>query len=112
MTTANLHSKTVLRDLLTASGIPALVRLVIVTRQPSPATRTDPAPWELPTHPADPRERLTGYLDAWASMDESAWPEANVLALKEDIMDIFREYPEADAWYREWREKHPEGRLS
>ena len=75
------------------------------------APRTAPAPWDLLTHPPDPRERLTGCLDTWTGMDEAAWPEANVKALYEDIMDIFREYPEADAWYREWRKAHPEARL-
>ncbi len=70
------------------------------------------APWDLLTHPPDPRERLTRYLDAWAAMDEAAWPEANVRALYEDIMDIFREYPEAETWFNEWRAAHQEARLS
>jgi len=69
-----------------------------------------PGPWNLLTHPPNPRERLTGYLDAWAGMDEAAWPEANVEALKEDIMDIFREHPEAEGWYQEWRAAHPKSR--
>jgi hypothetical protein len=69
------------------------------------------AAWELLTRPSDPRERLTGFLDAWAGMDEAAWPEANVKALYEDIMDIFQDHPEADRWYREWRQAHPEAKL-
>ena len=73
--------------------------------------RPHPAPWELLTHPPDPHKRLTDYLDAWAGMDEAAWLEANVKALYDDIMDIFQEYPEAEAWYREWRAAHPEARL-
>ncbi len=51
-------------------------------------------------------------MDTWTGMDEAAWPEANVKALYEDIMDIFGEYQEADAWFREWRKAHPEGKLA
>ncbi len=69
------------------------------------------ATWELLAHPLGPRERLTAYLNAWANMDESAWLEANVRALYEDIMDIFREHPESEVWYREWRATHPEARV-
>ena len=75
------------------------------------ASKTDPEPWDLLTHPPDSQERLTEYLNAWATMDEAAWPEANVKALYEDIMDIFREHPEANGWFREWRAKHPQARL-
>lgn len=71
-----------------------------------------PAPWEGLAHPTDPRERLIGYLNAWAEMDEAQWPQANVRALLEDILDVFRDHPEAEAWYREWRQAHPEARLS
>jgi hypothetical protein len=61
----------------------------------------------------DPRTRLFGYLDAWAGMDESAWPEANVKALYEDIMDVFAEHPrDADGWFRAWRQAHPGARLA
>ena len=77
---------------------------------PKATTRPDPAPWELLTRPQDPRERLILYLDTWATMSEDEWPEANVRALYEDIMDLFRDKPEADAWFREWRQKHPEAR--
>ncbi|MBI4537174.1 MAG: hypothetical protein HY712_04365 [candidate division NC10 bacterium] len=60
-----------------------------------------------------PRERLTRHLDAWTGMDEAAWSEANVKALHEDIMDIFRDHPrEADGWFREWRRAHPGARLA
>ena len=96
----NLHSEAALRDLFASSGIPALVALAT------------PAPWDLLTHPPDPRQPLTKYLEAWAGMDEVAWPEANVKALYDDIMDIFRECPEAERWFREWRAAHPEARLS
>ncbi len=78
-----------------------------LARPVSPVTR---APWAQLTHPQDPRERLTGYLDAWASMNEAEWPQANVKALYDDILDIFRDYPEAEAWYRAWRAAHPEAR--
>ncbi len=73
--------------------------------------RSTPAPWELLTHSPDPRERLIEYLDAWASMDEAVWPEANARTLYEDIMDIFWKHPEADGWFRDWRAAHPEARL-
>jgi hypothetical protein len=43
-------------------------------------------------------------------MDEATWPEANVKALYEDIMDIFREYPAAETWFAEWRAAHPGAR--
>jgi hypothetical protein len=84
--------------------------IVALADPPNAGTQTDPVPWELLSHPQDPRERLTCYLDAWASMNEAVWPEANVRALYEDIMDIFRDHPEADGWFREWRAAHPEGR--
>jgi hypothetical protein len=70
------------------------------------------APWELLTHPSDPRERLSEYLNTWAGMDEFVWPEANVRALYEDIMDVFEEHPEANVWFREWRATNPKERLS
>ncbi len=57
------------------------------------------------------RVYLWRLLDTWAGMDESAWLEANVKALYEDIMDIFGANPEAEVWFKEWREAHPEGRL-
>ncbi len=106
MKATNLHSETVLRDLLAGSGIPALARLVVPV-----TSRPDRAPWELLPCSQDPRERLTECLDVWAIMDESTWPEANVKALYEDIMDLFKAYPEAEAWYREWRKAHAEARL-
>ncbi len=87
-------------------------RAVTLADPPKPETRPDPLTWEALSHPTDPRECLTGYLDAWAGMDEAAWPEANVKALYDDIMDIFCEHPEAEGWYREWRASHPESRLS
>jgi hypothetical protein len=38
--------------------------------------------------------------------------EANVKALNEDIMDIFAEHAEANAWFRAWRGLHLNARLS
>ncbi len=73
--------------------------------------RAGPAPWELLAHPPDPRERLTAYLNAWANMDEATWPEPNVKALYEDIMDVLRDHPQSETWFREWRKAHPEERL-
>jgi hypothetical protein len=69
------------------------------------------APWDRLTRPPDPQARLVEYLNAWAGMDEAAWPEANVKALYDDIMDIFKAHPEAERWFREWRKAHPEARL-
>jgi len=93
----------------------ALARILNRTLEGRPAAVAEhpaPAPWELLPHHSDPKERLFGYLDAWATMDEAAWPEANVKALYDDIMDIFQEHPEAEKWYREWRAAHPEVKLS
>jgi len=60
-----------------------------------------------------PKARLHQLLATWAWMDESAWPEANVQALYEDILDLFRDHPgEADAWFKEWRAAHPAARLA
>ncbi len=78
---------------------------------PKRANQTDPAPWDLLTHPPEPRERLIVYLEAWACMNEAEWPKPNVRALYEDIMDIFWKHPEADGWFRDWRAAHPEARL-
>lgn len=62
---------------------------------------------------AGPRARLLKMLDTWATMDESTWPAANVQALYQDIMDMFRAHPiEADGWYRAWRRDHPGARLA
>jgi len=84
----------------------------VAPADPPKAVRgSDPAPRGLLTHPEDPRERLTEYLDAWAGMDEAAWPEANVKALFDDIMDIFREHSEAGTWFEQWRAGHPEAKL-
>lgn len=58
----------------------------------------------------DPKARLSSLLDTWAGMDEAAWAEANVKALYDDLMDIFRDHREADGWYREWRAKNPGAR--
>jgi len=44
-------------------------------------------------------------------MDEATWPEANVKAMYDDIMDIFTAHPEAESWFRTWRTAHPEARL-
>jgi hypothetical protein len=95
------------------TAIAELARHVGSLADPLRATlRLDPAPWELLTRPQDPRDRLAEYLGTWATMDEAAWPEANVRALYDDIMDLFRDHPEADAWFRRWRAAHSEVRLS
>ena len=60
----------------------------------------------------DPKARLWTLLDTWAEMDEAACPEPNVKALHDHIVDIFRDHPQTDAWLREWRQAHPEAKLS
>lgn len=69
-----------------------------------------PAALDFPGQTLDPRARLWRLLNTWAAMDEAAWTKANVKALYDDIMDLFREYREAEGWYREWRAAHPEAR--
>ncbi len=94
------------------TAIGELARRGALANPENAGIRTKQTPWDLLTHSLDARERLTGYLDAWGSMEEAAWPEANVKALYDDIMDIFRDHSEADGWYREWRTRHPEAHLS
>lgn len=93
----------------------AMLRILNRTRDVGAVALADPptlATRDLPCHTSDPRARLWSLLTAWAGMDEAAWPEANVNALREDIMDIFRDHPvEADGWYRAWRAAHPGARL-
>jgi hypothetical protein len=45
-------------------------------------------------------------------MDEDQWTQEAVAGLKDQILDLFRDHPEAEAWYREWRAGHPKARLS
>jgi hypothetical protein len=46
-------------------------------------------------------------------MDESLWPDANIKALYDDIMDIFRDHPvAAETWFKQWRDSHPKARLA
>ena len=77
--------------------------VTILPDSPRETPPPDAKLWDVLTPTKDPRERLASYLDALADLDETAWPEANVRALHEDIMDIFREHPEAGRWLREWR---------
>jgi hypothetical protein len=72
------------------------------------------------------KAHLWRLLDLWAGMDESqttesvmsgqpvpVWTEANIKALYEDILDLFSAFPkDADRWFREWRQAHPEARLA
>lgn len=60
-----------------------------------------------------PAVRLTRLLDTWSGMDESKWTEANVAALYQDILDVFKAHPvAADGWYQTWKREHPRGRLA
>ena len=70
---------------------------------------------ERPAVPAreDPRARLWTLLDLRAAQDDATEAEANIKALYEDIMDIFRDNPrDADGWFRDWRTAHPTARLA
>ncbi len=88
-----------------------LVQEIERERREAPAVAVDGQLDLLGRH-LTPRERLSRYLDTWATMDETTWTEANVKALYDDIMDIFRDHPrEADTWFRAWRLAHPEARL-
>lgn len=78
---------------------------VALAAPPTPATPDLPCPTS-----EGPRGRLWVLLSTWAGMDEAVWSEANVRALYDDIMDLFRDYREANAWFREWRAAHPEAR--
>ncbi len=52
----------------------------------------------------NPRRDLWAMLDRWAEMDDAAVTQADVDALKDDIMDVFAAQPvDAANWYREWR---------
>jgi hypothetical protein len=65
------------------------------------------------TCPPDPKARLSALLTSWAGMDESQWTQEAVDQLKDQILDLFRDYPDqADAWFRAWRALHPEARLA
>ena len=93
----------------------AMLRILNRTRDVGAVAMADPpapATCDLLCHASDPRARLWHLLGQWAGMDEAAWSEANFKALYEDIMDIFRDHPEADAWFRAWRAMHPEARLA
>jgi len=60
----------------------------------------------------DPKARLWDLLDIWTQMDEDQWTQEAVDGLKDEILDVFKMYPEADAWYREWRQAHPAAKLA
>ncbi len=66
------------------------------------------------THAAttvDAKGQLWALLDRWAGIDEATWPQQVVDRLKGEILTLFRNHPEADGWFREWRVAHPEARL-
>ncbi len=59
----------------------------------------------------DPKARLWHVLSEWASLEEAKVTPEEVDRLKAEIMDLFRDCPEAENWHREWREMHPGARL-
>ena len=60
--------------------------------------------------PPEPKAQLWSLLDTLASMDETVWTQEAVDRLKDEILDVFDAYPEADGWYRAWRVARPEAR--
>ncbi len=60
----------------------------------------------------DPKDRLLHLLDAWASLEDATIPREAVDRMKNDIMDLFKAHAESEAWFNEWRQAHPEARLS
>jgi hypothetical protein len=59
----------------------------------------------------DPKDRLRHLLDTWASVVDAPIPQEAVDRLKNEIMNIFHAYPEAESWFKEWRARHPDARL-
>ncbi len=45
-------------------------------------------------------------------MDEEAWTQEAMDRLKDEILDVFKAHPEADAWFKEWQAVHPEAKLA
>ena len=68
--------------------------------------------WPGSRNPDAVRAYLWRLLDLRSEMNETSQTEANVTALYNDIMDVFRDHPEADAWFNAWRAAHPAARLS
>jgi hypothetical protein len=62
--------------------------------------------------PPDPRTRLWRLLDLRAAQDDATETAANVKALFDDILDVFRDHPEANRWFHEWRAAHPGAKLA
>lgn len=69
------------------------------------------SPSDLFSRLPDPRARLSALLHTWTNMNEGTSPEANVRDLYVDIMEIFRDHPEAEAWFGDWRATHSAERL-
>ncbi len=59
---------------------------------------------------AAPAVRLHWLLNEWSIMGEATWAQEAVDRLKDRILDIFQENPEAEGWYCEWKQGHPEAR--
>ncbi len=77
-----------------------------------PAIGADPLA-RLDPLPSDPKARLWRLLDIRAGQDDATETEANVKAVHEDIMDLFREHSrEAAGWFSAWRTAHPAARLA
>ncbi len=61
--------------------------------------------------PPDPKTRLSSLLTTWFTMSVTAWRQDYIDMIKDLIMDIFRDHPEAGDWFKDWRATHPEAKL-
>ncbi len=66
--------------------------------------------WKVPP-PPDPKTRLSSLLTTWFTINEKGWRQEYIDMIKDMIMDIFRDDPEAGDWFKEWRATHPEAKL-
>ncbi len=62
--------------------------------------------------PPDPKARLSSLLTTWFTMNETAWRQEDVDGLKNGILDLFKVHPEAEDWFKAWRQANPGARLA
>ena len=62
--------------------------------------------------PEEARAILSLLLDTWTSLEETRWTEAEVAALKNQILDFWTVWGDrAETWFKAWRAARPEARL-
>ena len=59
-------------------------------------------------HP-EAKRRLWALLSQWATLEEATRAAAEVRTHFERILDVFRAYPAAETWYREWKMRQDTG---